>query len=257
MSESNQINSIKRAFSVLETLYKSSEPMGVSALAAAHGLPKVTMFRILASLLECDAVRKDEDGKYSLGMIYVRYGERLRRDVSLNSIAEPILRDLRDNTHEAVNLGILYKDMVVNSFTLPGDSFLITSRALPLSPLHCSAMGKIFLSHMEDAEIEAYFRSDLTQRTVYTITTAAVFLKEKAEILSTHVSFDREEYEYGMFCIGAPVYSYNGTLIAAISLSGPTSRLKYRGLDHIVQLVSAAAKAISQAASEARLSSAN
>ena len=94
MSESNQINSIKRAFSVLETLYKSSEPMGVSALAAAHGLPKVTMFRILASLLECDAVRKDEDGKYSLGMIYVRYGERLRRDVSLNSIAEPILRDL-------------------------------------------------------------------------------------------------------------------------------------------------------------------
>ena len=87
--------------------------------------------------------------------------------------------------------------MVVNSFTLPGDSFLITSRALPLSPLHCSAMGKIFLSHMEDAEIEAYFRSDLTQRTVYTITTAAVFLKEKAEILSTHVSFDRAEYEYG------------------------------------------------------------
>ncbi len=205
MAESDQINSIKRAFSVLETLCQNNEPMGLSALAAAHELPKVTMFRILTSLLECDAVRKDEDGKYSLGMIYIRYGERMLRDVSLNFIAEPILRDLRDNTHEAVNLGVPYQDMVINSLTLPGDSFIITSRALPLSPLHCSAMGKIFLSHREDAEIARYFRAELPQRTVHTITTASDFIKEKADILANQISFDREEYEYGLFCVGAPV----------------------------------------------------
>ena len=90
MSESNQINSIKRAFSVLETLYKSSEPMGVSALAAAHGLPKVTMFRILASLLECDAVRKDTHN----GQLIFKALRRFKHGVSKH------LRTYRNGYHE-------------------------------------------------------------------------------------------------------------------------------------------------------------
>lgn len=253
MADSDSINSIKRAFCILETLCHTKESMGVTALASALDLPKATVFRILSSLIECGAIVKDMSGKYRLGTIYFRYAERLRADNSLNGVAEPILQALRDSAHEAVNLGILQQDLVVNVLTIPGDSFIITSRALPLSPLYCSAMGKIFLAHMSEQEILSYFNSGISARTVHTIITIDAFMKERESILTNGIAFDREEYEYGLYCIGAPVYNVNNKLIAAISLSGPTSRMEYRGLDQLVKQVSSTALTLSSAVRDSRI----
>jgi IclR family KDG regulon transcriptional repressor len=253
MKESENINAISRAFRVIDEIFKSPEPIGVSALAARLMLPKVTTFRILTTLVDCGAIEKDEDDRYRLGIMFIRYGEKVRSDTTLNSLASPILARLRDTTQESVNLGVLYEGYVVNLMSLEGDSFIITSRALPVAPLHCSAMGKLFLAYMDIAEAEAYFAAEHTKRTVHTITTFAEFAAEKQRILSSSVSHDREEYEYGLYCIGAPIFGHAGNLIAAISITGPTSRMKMKGFDLLTEQITSAAAELTHAVSNARL----
>lgn len=253
MKESENINSISRAFRVIDELFKSPEPMGVSVLAARLKLPKVTTFRILTTLVDCGVIEKDEDDCYRLSIMFIRYGEKVRSDTTLNSLASPILERLRDATQESVNLGILCEGYVVNLMSIDGDSFIITSRALPIAPLHCSAMGKLFLSFMDTTEAEAYFAAGHPKRTVHTITTFTEFANEKQHILSSHVSHDREEYEYGLYCIGAPVFDHAGNLIAAISISGPASRMEMKGFDLLTEQITATAAELTRSVCDARL----
>lgn len=252
MKEDRSINSIIRAFNVIDELFRSSEPMGVSELAAILELPKVTTFRILSTLVKCGAIEKNKDGRYHLGLMFIRYGEKVRSDTTLNSLALPILEGLRDATQESVNLGIFCEEYLVTLISLAGESFIITSRALPLAPLHCSAMGKLFLSYMDTAEAEAYFAIERPKRTINTITTFAEFTAEKQRILSSSVSHDREEYEYGLYCIGAPIFDCTSNLIAAISISGPTSRMQMKGFDSLTEQIIAAATELTHAISNAR-----
>lgn len=252
MNEGDQIIAVARAFNILEELLRSPKPLGLSAIAQSIGLPKVTTFRLLNSLAECGAVSKHND-QYRLGFIFLRYAERVRSDTSLNSIAEPLLRELRDATKETVNLGVLSEGYVVNSLTLPGDFFIITSRVLPLAPLHCSAMGKIFLAYMDEAQISDYFSVRRAKRTIHTITSAEEFQKEREQILGNAVSHDREEYEYGLYCVGAPILDAGGALLAAISITGPTTRMQAKGLESLAQSICDTARKISRLTHEAGL----
>lgn len=238
---------------ILETLFNNREPMGLSAISSALGFPKVSTFRILSTLSECGAIEKDDDDRYRLGIIYLRYSERVRSDITLNSLAEPYLIQLRDSTQETVNLSTLYEDYVVNLISFSGESFLITSRALPISPLHCSSSGKIFLAYMELPEIITYFLTTREKRTIHTITTYEEFLPERERILSAGVSYDNEEYEYGLYCVGAPILGSDNKPVASISITGPVSRMKIKGFDSLSEQVSDYAKKLSHALIEAQL----
>ncbi|MBS7335044.1 MAG: IclR family transcriptional regulator [Eubacteriales bacterium] len=253
MDESNSINVILRTFKILETLFNSAEPMGISAIAAELKLPKVSTFRILSTLCECGAIEKDSDDRYRLGLMFVRYGERVRSDITIRSLAEPYLMKLRDITQETVNLSILYEGYVINIASFSGESFIITSRALPLSPLYCSSSGKIFLAHMDQGEIKDYFSVPRPKRTVRTITTYDEFISERQSILSLGISYDREEYEYGLYCIGAPVMGSDKKPVATISITGPSSRMELKGFDWLSKQVADNANMLSRTLLEAQL----
>ena len=91
-------------------------------------------------------------------------------------------------------------------------------------------MGKLYLAEYSAEELEKYFRSSKPQkRTVHSITNLADFLKLKEEIKKEGLSYDREEYEYGLTCIAAPIRDRNGNVAASMSISGPTSRLLHKG----------------------------
>ena len=241
MANNDGVNAIMRAFSVLDLLFQSSEPMGISNIAAELKLPKASVFRILNTLAQCKAVHRDSNDHYSLGIIFLRYAEHVKSNISLLSLASPILSKLRDATGETTNLGVLFDNFVLNIQTMPGDSFIITSRTLPLAPLHCSAMGKIFLSYMQNEEIEAYFEKPYPKRTINTITTVDEFYLERNRIVSAAISHDREEYEYGLYCIGAPIFSQTQAPVAAISITGPTSRMSIKGIDQLSSQIAQAA----------------
>lgn len=157
-----------------------------------------------------------------------------RKNISLINLVTPFMEELALKIKENVNLGIVYKNDILNIKTVEGDSFALMSVLEPLTPLHCSSSGKLFLSRRSDKEIKEYFENEeKTEYTHFTITKYETFLKEKKKILKDGISYDREEYTYGLTCISAPLYDKNGDIIASFGISGPTNRILYKGLETI------------------------
>lgn len=255
LTKENDTNgSIQRAFAILEALFNSNDHLSVFAIAEKCQIPKTTAFRILNTLYECKCVDRDQDNNYSLGLLFTLYGEKVKSDTSLVSISTPLLTALRDKVQETVNLAILFdKKYIVNIVTLQGEAFILTSRTLPIAPLHCSSSGKLFLSDMSLTDIKAYFSVEYPQHTLYTITTYEGFLSERETIIKEKMAFDNEEYEYGLQCMAAPIFDNAGCVAATVSVTGPLTRLKSKGIDYIKDQVQKTAEQITRIIMLARL----
>lgn len=230
------ITMVERAAQIINEIFLSDEPIGVSEISQNLDLPKATVYRILNTLSQKELITKNpESDKYDLGLIFIRYGEKVKSKLNLKTLAQPFMESLSKAVGESVNLGILHDTSVLTIGSIEGESSVLVSKLVPVSPLHCSSMGKILLSERDDKEIMHYFQSNKVQkRTINTITSYEDFMKEREEIKLKKLSFDREEYEYGLTCIACPITNKNGKTIAAISISGPTSRLNYKGVDNII-----------------------
>lgn len=219
-------SAVIRAVEILDALCESSTPLGISTLAKTLSLPKVTTFRILNSLVTAGLLLKDADDLYSLSPKFILYGNRVHASFSLKNISEPILNELAAAVEENVNLGISYKHYVLTLFNVSAASYLLVTNLLPLSELHCSSMGKIILSHMDEALEEEYFSHTLEKHTPNTIVDYDTFQSVKKKYFQCGIMYDDEEFEYGLTCFAAPVYDTYNHLIAAVSVSGPKSRIQ-------------------------------
>ncbi|SHE76719.1 transcriptional regulator, IclR family [Tissierella praeacuta DSM 18095] len=225
---------IDRAFEVINFMYNSIEEVGISQISKELKIPKATVYRILFTLSKWGFVEKSNSDKYFLGKSFIKYGSRVKSDIDISTIATPYIDSLAKEVGESVNLGILYEDLVMTIYNAKGEDFYLVSKLIPISPLNCSAMGKLYLSQYSDEELRKYFNSDKPQsRTINSIIDLEKFLELKENIKNEGVSYDREEYEYGLTCIAAPIKNCEENIVATISISGPTSRLGYKGFDYL------------------------
>lgn len=236
---------VDRAGEIIEYLYNSNDPVGVSKISTDLDLPKATAFRILKTLLKWDIVETDfNTNNYKLGKVLIKYGGKVSSNINLIKMAKPVINDLSKRIGESTNINIEYQNSSLNVYKSSGDDFKLVSRLIPISPLNCSASGKIFLSDKNDEFLEKYFNSDaIEKRTIYSISDYKAFKEELIKINTNGVSYDNEEYEYGLFCIAHPIY-HNDKLIAAISVSGPKARLENKGLENIKSELKSSCKII-------------
>jgi len=229
----------------MEYLYNSNEPVGVSKISNDLNLPKATAFRILVTLEKWNIVEKQYNtDNYKLGKTLIKYGAKVSSNLSLVEIARPIINVLSNKIGESTNLNIEYHGNSLNIYKSSNDNFKLVSKLIPISPLNCSSSGKIFLSTKSKDEIEKYFNSkDCSKRTMYSITDYDSFEKEIETIKNSGLAYDNEEYEYGLFCVGAPIY-HKEKIIATISVSGPKTRLEYKGLETIEKELKASCKMV-------------
>lgn len=237
---------IDRAFEIINFMYALGESVGVSQISQELELPKATAYRILYTLSKWGFVEKTNDtDKYLLGKSFIKYGSKVKSDMDISVISAPYIDSLAKIVGESVNLGIPYEDLVLTIYNAKGEDFYLVSKLIPISPLNCSAMGKLYLSEYTEEELSHYFSSNKPQsRTINSVIKLDKFLKLKQEIQEGGVSYDREEYEYGLTCIAAPIMNSENKLIATISVSGPTSRLNYKGLDYLKENLIKTAKDI-------------
>ena len=131
-------------------------------------------------------------------------------------------------------------DKVVSTSSIRMDSLIGLRRKA-----HLVGCGKVLLAYQPSSEIEAYIHSvNFEPMTDYSITSGNELRRELAAIREQGYGFDREESEYGLFCIAAPIRDANDTVIAAISISGPTERMK-RNLEYNLAQVRQTAEKIS------------
>lgn len=234
--EYSYITMIERANLILEELYKSPVPLGISEISKNLDLPKATIYRILITLIKGGFVEKDSIGdKYKLGTIYIKYSDKVKSEMDIYTICKPFMEELAENVGETINLAIPYENNALNLRRVEGEATALVSKLIATAPLYCSSVGKVMLAHKSDKEIEDYFNNEkIDLRTINTIKNIDEFKVQKDFIIRNGYVFDDEEYDYGLFCIACPVFNIKNDVIAAISISGPKSRIQYKGVQKII-----------------------
>lgn len=246
MDDYSNVSAVERVAMILDAISQSQDPVGVTTLSKQIGIPKATVFRFCNTLCNLGYLQKNQNDEFSLGLVFITLGERVKADTNIAELAKPFMEELARATGESINLGVNQENSVFTILNVEGESSVLVSRLVPVCPLYCSAMGKVFLCNKPEAEVEEYFRADLPRRTVNTIITFDRFKDELRFYRENGVTQENEEYEYGLACISAPIFGYEDSLVAAISMSCPRSRLEIRGREYLTSRLKETAEKISR-----------
>lgn len=217
---------VSRAMAILNYLSEKDRPVGISEIAKDMGLPKATVFRILNSLEQWDAVECEEDRGYHLGCFLVKLGKSASKNMHLIDICRPHMERMAKEIEENFNLAIEYENAMLSIYSTNITSLVLSPKSIPISPLYCSSVGKAALAYLSEERFKAYFkRQDLRKRTKYTLTTQRELEAECEKVRREGVAFDDQEYEEGLYCISVPLLNGEGGLVACLGVSGGYSRM--------------------------------
>lgn len=240
----SSIQVIDRSVSLLDAISQYEEPVSLKILSADTGLHPSTAFRILGALMEAGFVEKDTAGHYMLGKKLVRLAGKVRRGVDLREQALDIMEALRDAIGETVNLTVREGDEVIYIERVTPNRMMRVEQVIgSRAPLHVTAVGKLMLAELGDHFIHAYAgRTGLKAYTSYTATTEQDLLNVVHQAQTQGFSYDNEEAEEGVGCIGVLIYDSSKNVVAGLSISAPIERRK----EEWVKLVKDAGNKISE-----------
>ncbi|PZG77147.1 IclR family transcriptional regulator [Streptomyces sp. NTH33] len=238
------VQSLERAFDLLERMADAGGEVGLSELSATGGLPLPTIHRLMRTLVACGYVRQQPNRRYVLGPRLIRLGESASR--LLGTWARPCLARLVEETGETANMALLDGDEVVYVAQVPSKHSMrmfteVGRRVLP----HSTAVGKALLAHSPEDEVRALLaRTGMPAATERTITTAEGFLAALEDVRRLGYAMDDNEQEPGVRCLAVTVPG--SPTAAAISVSGPACRVTEAAAERIVPALQHAAKELSQ-----------
>jgi IclR family transcriptional regulator, acetate operon repressor len=222
MSNPNGTQAVDRAARLLSEVVHAPDPVSFTELAVVTGLAKSTTSRLLLALERNHLVRRDDHGRFLPGEMFVSFAWRGGADTSLVAVAQPFLDRLGKATGETVNLGVATGD-VVEQIAQVDCTYLIggTNWIGRPVPLHASGIGKVLLAYGA-AKLP---NGDLERCTDKTITTDAALRADLAAVRARGYAITDEELESGLIAFAAPVFRYDGAVVAALSVSAPSSRM--------------------------------
>jgi len=222
------IQALKRGMKVLDVLLEARTPLSLDQMCAFAELPKSTAFRVIVNLLQGQYLTETEQG-YWLGLKMLRFGALVEEKLELTQQARPLLVQLRDQANETIHLAVLDDDFrVVYLEKLPTQQAvgLMVSRIGSTAPMHTTALGKAMAAFQPEDKICQRIRADgLKALTRATITDEAALLQELRETRARGYAVDNGEFETSVWCVAAPIRDRAGEVIAAVSISGPDTRM--------------------------------
>ncbi len=244
---SNNIQSVQRAAAILKALGNGSCELGVSEVGRQLQLHKSTVSRLLATL-EAEGLveRVPQSDKYRLGYEFVRLAGQAPHFSDLRATARPLLVELADATHETVNLAVLDRSEVINIDQVSGPHLVgATNWVGRRTPLHCVANGKALLAFRSRGEIESLLTRPLARVKRASITGKTALRAELARVRQQGFATALGELEDGLNAVAAPIRGSSGDVIAAISVSGPSYRVRAERIPDLGALCVAVANKIS------------
>lgn len=229
-SAGRTIQSVENACEVLEYLRDANEAT-VSEIADHSALSPGSVHTHLATLKEQGYVVQ-EGQRYRLGPLLLTLGEHVRNKSVIYRAAKDQVDALAEETQECAHLVIDHEGRLVTLYEAFGENAVGTEyhtkkREEPIEHHHCTAVGKAMLSQYPRDRVEGILdRHGMTERTPHSITDRETLFGELAEIRDRGVAINDEEQMVGIRAVGAPITSARGEVLGAISVSGPTSRLK-------------------------------
>lgn len=243
-SASGGVQSLERAFGLLERMADAGGEVGLSELSASSGLPLPTIHRLMRTLVACGYVRQQTNRRYALGPRLIRLGESASR--LLGTWARPCLARLVEETGETANMALLDGDEAVYVAQVPSKHTMrmfteVGRRVLP----HSTGVGKALLAPLPPEDVRALLaRTGMPAATEKTITSPDRLLDELAQVRAQGYAVDDNEQEIGVRCLAVPIPG--SPTPAAISISGPAGRVTDATTDRIVPVLQEVARALSE-----------
>lgn len=217
------MKSLTKALSILEMISKT-QGVGIRELSQKTGLPPTTVHRIVNTLVEQGYLHQNRTNKaYFLSTIFLNFADSVQQQFDLLPISRPHLERLSADTGKSVNLCVRDGMVMVYIDHVQSQKHMLRTftRLGARVPLYASGVGKIYLSLMEPDELKAYLNQiKLVRFTEKTITGKKRLNEELQRIRTQGYALDDQEKEAGVRCIAAPIFNYDGSIAAAVSISG-------------------------------------
>ena len=241
------LQSVDRALRVLELLADWGSG-GVSELAVELGVHKSTVFRLLGALEARDLVEQtSERGKYRLAFGVVRLARRVNVQLELAEQARDLTDGLARKVGESINVAVLREHFVVNIVQSRGHASVVSQNWTgQLTPLHATSSGKILLAHLDRQERADLIGRGLEAFTPHTHTDPVLLEDELAQARERGHAVTLGELEVGLHAVAVPVRGDEGTVVAALSASGPSYRMTPARISDILGEMEAAGEELSR-----------
>lgn len=222
----SRVKTTERTFDIIELL-EEINGADLTTIANELDLAKSTVHRHIGTLQERGYVVQ-EDSEFQIGLRFAKLGNYSQKRKEAFAQAKSKVEELADETGERVQFVVEEHGYAVYAYVAHGKNAVKTDPG-PGSriPIHMAAAGKAILAHLPREQVQEIINQrGLPEATEHTITNSKDLWEELEEINERGLAFNRQEAIEGLFAIGAPVQGPDREVIGALSISGPTHRMK-------------------------------
>ncbi|MDP9968961.1 DNA-binding IclR family transcriptional regulator [Variovorax paradoxus] len=258
-AEPRGIQSVEIGFTVLDAIRQAGEPISLSKIAELAGLAVANTHYYLVSFKRVGLVQQDSDtGHYGLGTYALKLGVAALEQFDVYKLARPAMADISSRTGHTVFLGVWGNKGPTIVYRIAGGRSLplLELRVGSVLPLLTSALGRNFLAHLPSSMTESMVKEELS---VHAPALASYAKSEVPQTLEEVVDMSRRVKKQGysrskdsllpnFTALSAPVFDLSGTIIAALTVMGPSHLLKDKAEVEVLALLRHYAVEISQTA---------
>src|ERR1700724_29003 len=242
------ITALQRGLRLLHLFSESPRGLTAKQVAALSRLPVSTVHRFLANLVTTGFLNRDIEGTHHLGIACFSIGQAAAGQLDIRRLSLPYLRELNQQPRETIHLTVRHglSAVYVEKLDSP-EPLRIHSRIGAMVPLYCTAVGKVLLAYLPEAERGKILEQLELKR--FTENTASNLQELQTELHRTRkngYACDLGEHEPHIRCIAAPIWDHLGVVNASLSVTGPAVRMSTARLRQIAPLISEAGLKISE-----------
>lgn len=220
------IKSVHKALDIIDYVSKCPQGTSVKDLSDGLGINKSTISKMLSTMEMHGYVQQDaRTHRYRIGFQPLLIAKRASGSNELQSIADPYLLDLRDQTGETVSFA-MYSNMTLTYVATYEASYPVrlSSTVGMRASLTGSAVGKATLAFLQEPD-----RTKLLQRIAEAPESPAFsmeeFLRKLEKVRHRGYSINIDELTKGVSGVGAPIFDCSNNLVAAVAVAGLSARL--------------------------------
>ena len=245
-----EIQSLERAFAILDCFQDSQPELGVREIARQLELHPSTVGRILTTLNSLGVLNQDmETRRYRIGPKVLKWCALYTRNVDLQAEARPYMQELQRLTEETISLDIPNGQTRICIERIESPQSLRWVKKLgEIMPFYASASGRILLTFMLPEEKNEILKNmTFEQLTPHTTTALNIFCEELELTKSRGYAVSEGERVEGVSCVAAPIFGVKGEILGAITISGPSTRFSEQKIREHAELLMKTTEQISQA----------
>ena len=227
VKENSKIKSIEKAFRVIDIISNQKDGIKLRQIAQEMSGNESALHHLLSSLLDTSIIIKNPtNNRYYLGIKTVELGNKYFSALAFYDIAKTHLERLNNEFNESIYLITYESNKLILLENMASDYFLKSYISVKIDEAHATACGKILLSEFGEENLKDHIsKYGLKKLTENTITQEEKLKEELKSVKKNGYSFDNEELEVNLNCIGVPIYSYKNKLVSTIVIAVSKNRL--------------------------------